>query len=229
MNVSVLFLLAIAHTSVSSDASSNNTASSVENERYLDCVSRIEEDADVGRLWAQKWAFEGGSSDAHHCLALADIAAGFYKLGAARLEEIAERKDAGDDFVRARLLSQAAQTWLKADDVPNAVRTIGDAFALVPDAGELYLAAAPIYVANESWSQVIAAIDKAKNAGFESSDGYVQRARANIAFGDFETAANDVVSALNINPTNIDALVLRGEIQQTGVAIDVFFEDAASQ
>ena len=199
--------------------------SSAENERYLDCVSRVEADADDGRLWAQKWAYEGGAADAQHCLALADIAAGYYKLGAARLEDIAERKDAGDDYVRARLLSQAALAWLKASDVANAERTIVEAFSLVPDAGELHLAAAPIYAAKESWGQVITAVDKAEKAGFSSSDGYVQRARANIAFGDFETAANDVVNALTINPTNIEALVLRGEIQQTGIVIDVYFED----
>ncbi len=213
MNISLLIFLAAA------------SISSNENERYLDCVSRIEADAVQGRLWAQKWAFEGGSADAQHCLALADIAAGYYKLGAARLEEIAERKDAGDDFVRARLLSQSAQAWFQAKDISNASRVIEEAFALVPDAGELYLIAAPIYAAKESWSQVISAVDKANEAGFVSADGYVQRARANISFGDFETAANDVVEALTLEPTNVDALLLRGEIQQTGIVIDVYFED----
>ncbi|VAV96662.1 hypothetical protein MNBD_ALPHA05-824 [hydrothermal vent metagenome] len=192
-------------------------------ERYGDCIALVEADIDRGRAAAQQWTDEGGGADAQYCLALADIAAGFAKLGAARLEQIAQRKDAGDDFIRARLLSQAANAWLVAGEVDFAEAAIGAAFELTPDAGELYLTAAKIYAAQEKWLQVVAAVRTAKQSGFVSAETYVLSGRAHVALGDYVAAADDVVDALTLEPTNIDALVLRGEIQQTGLAIEVYY------
>jgi tetratricopeptide (TPR) repeat protein len=194
-------------------------------ERYDDCIALVETDTDRGRAAAQQWADEGGGANAQHCLALADIAAGFAKLGAARLEQIAQRKDAGDDFIRARLLSQAANAWLVAGEVDLAQAAINAAFELAPGAGELYLTAAKVYAAQEKWLQVVAAVRTATQSGFVSAETYVLSARAHIALGDYVAAADDVVEALTLEPTNIDALVLRGEIQQTGVTIDVYYDD----
>jgi len=197
------------------------------NERYIDCVSLVDADIELGRTAAQQWALEGGGADAQHCLALADIAAGFAKLGAARLEDTAQRKDAGDDYVRARLFSQAADAWLQADQVDLADKAIKSAFELAPEAAELNLTAAKIYAAKEDWLQVIASVQAAAKGGFISSDAFVLSARAYFTLGDYESAATDVISALTIAPTNLDALVLRGEIQQTGVVIDVYVESPA--
>ncbi len=194
-------------------------------QRYQDCISLVEADIDRGRAAAQQWTDEGGGANAQHCLALADIAAGFAKLGAARLEQIAQRKDAGDDFIRARLLSQAASAWLEAGETDLAQAAINAAFELAPGAGELYLTAVKVYAAQEKWLQVVASVRSASQSGFVSADTYVLSGRAHIALGDYVAAAADVVEALTLEPTNIDALVLRGEIQQTGIAIDVYYDD----
>lgn len=190
--------------------------------RYEECVARVAADIKAGRAEAQKWAAEGGGADAQHCLAVADLAAGFPKLAAARLEEIVHRKDAGDDFIRARLLAQAAEAWLEAGEPGFAEAAINAAFELVPEAGELHLTAAKVYDAKEEWQRAIGSVDAAKEDGFVSADAYVIRGRAHVALGDYQTAAQDVVKALTIEPTSLDALVLRGEIQQAGIVIDVF-------
>ncbi len=221
MNISagVLTLLISVVASVSAQA----------NERYLDCISLVEADTVLGRTAAQQWALEGGGADAQHCLALADIAAGFAKLGAARLEEMAQRKDAGDDYVRARLLSQAADAWLEAGQVEFADNAIKSAFELAPEAAELHLSAAKVHAAKEDWLQVIASAQSAAQGGFVSADTFVLSGRAYFALGDYESAAAEVVNALTIAPTNIDALVLRGEIQQTGVDIEVYYDGPSSE
>ncbi len=195
------------------------------NPRYLDCITLVEADLEVGRLAAQQWAAEGGGADAQHCLAVADIAAGFPKLGAARLEDIAQRKDAGDDYVRARLLAQAAYSWLQANELMLAEQAINHAFTLTPDSGELQLTAAQVHAAQKKWPQVVAAVAAAENSGFISSTAYVLRGRAYTELGDYQTAAQDVVNALSIDPTKLDALVLRGELQQTGIVIEVYVGD----
>lgn len=214
MTVAALFMLA-ASVAAPADA----------NPRYLDCVTLVEADLEIGRIAAQQWAAEGGGADAQHCLAIADIAAGFPKLGAARLEDIAQRKDAGDDYVRARLLAQAAFAWLQAGEIAFAQAAMENAFALAPDSGELQLTAAKIHAAQERWQKVVDAVTIAEQAGFFSPDAYVLRGRAYTQLGDYETAAQDVVNALTLDPVNVDALVLRGELQQTGVVIDVFYGD----
>ena len=195
-------------------------------ERYVDCLALVEADLNLGRRAAQLWVSEGGPAGAHHCLALADLAAGFSKLGAARLEEIAQRKDAGDDLIRARLYAQAAEAWLKAEEIDFAETAIAAAFEHAPNAGELQLTAAKIHAAAGRQQQVVTAIKAAEDAGFASVDAYLLRGRAYFALGDYLAAANDVVNALQIDPTNIDALTLRGDVQRTGVTIDVSIRPA---
>ena len=193
--------------------------------RYQECLAQLEAELETGREAAQRWAEQGGGADAQYCLAIADIMAGYSKLGALRLEQIAERKDAGDDMVRARLLSQAAAAWLTADEIELAEKAIASAFALAPDAGELSLTAAKIHAAKDEHQQTVKAVKTAREAGFELAETYILSAKAHIAMGDYQSAANDVVDALTLEPTNIDALTVRGEIQQTGVTIDVYFAD----
>jgi len=192
--------------------------------RYADCVQLLEADLDVGRIAAQQWVSEGGGAEARHCLAVADLKAGFPKLAALRLEEIAQRNDAGDDYVRARLLSQAAQAWLTAKEPQQAETALDQAIALVPDSPELYLTAAKVYAAQERWRDVVIAVDTAQEGGFVSAETFVLRGRGKFVTGAHEAAAEDVVAALSLDPVNVDALVLRGELAQAGTEIEVFFD-----
>lgn len=195
-------------------------------ERYLDCLLLVEEDVETGRRAAQLWAGEGGGADAQHCLAMADIAAGFSKLGAARLEELAQRKDAGDDYVRARLFAQAAEAWLDAGETEAASSAVATAFEHAPDAAELHLTAAMVHAAAGKWHETIAAVSAAEQAGLGNAESFVLRGKARLFLGDAEGAAEDVVNALSIEPTNIDALTLRGDVQRAGVVIEVNLREA---
>lgn len=197
------------------------------NPRYADCVALIEVDLELGRAAAQQWVEEGGGAKARHCLAHGDMKAGFPKLSALRLEEIAQRKDAGDDYVRARLLAQAAQAWLIAEEVTMAEDALDRALILVPDSGELQMTAAKVYAAQKRWPDTITAVNRAERAGFVSAETYVLRGRGRYALGSYENAAQDVVSALSADPTYIDALVLRGDLFRAGVTIDVYFDPPA--
>lgn len=190
-------------------------------DRYLDCLLLVEQDIEMGRRAAQLWAAEGGGANAQHCLALADIAAGFVKLGAARLEAVAKRNDAGDALAQARLYAQAADAWLEADEIGFANTAIATAFAIAPDAAELYLTDAKVKAARRDWHRVIAAVSAAEKGGVASANGFVLRGRARLETGDTEGAAADTVNALSVDPVNIDALTLRGDVQRAGVQIDV--------
>ena len=189
--------------------------------RYQDCITLVDADLELGRIAAQQWVSEGGGAEARHCLSIADLKAGFPKLAAARLEDISQRKDAGDDYVRARLLSQAAEAWLEGEEPDRAETALTQALALVPDSAELQLTAAKVYAAQERWQEVITAVSKAEDGDFISAGTYVLRGKARLIYGAYEGAADDVVAALTLDPVNVDALVLRGDLAQVGIDIGV--------
>lgn len=192
-------------------------------ERYADCVRLLADDVEIGRRAAERWASEGGGAPALHCLAVADLAAGYPKLAAARLTEISERADAGDSRARARLLAEAALAWLDAADHAQAEGSILAAKRLTPDLPELDFVAAKVYVAAGKWQAAADAVSAAEDAGLQIVEAYLIRARAARALGRDMDAANDVVAALTIDPYNIDALTLRGELRQAGVEIEAYY------
>jgi hypothetical protein len=194
--------------------------------QYKECVALVKSDLEAGRAHATRWVNDGGGPPAHHCLAVAELAAGLPKVAAIRLEELASRSDTGDNLVRARILSQAALAWLQAEEPALAENAINAAFAAAPGAGELYLFAAMIYWAKGEAQATIDAIDAGERKSFTSIEGYVLRARAKHALLRHREAADDVVAALSIDPTNLDALVLRGELYQAGVDIEAYYAEA---
>ena len=199
------------------------------NPRYVECVTLVETDLEAGRRAAQQWVSDGGGAEARHCLSIADIRAGFPKLAALRFEEIAQRKDAGDDYVRARLLAQAVEAWLKAKEPDHAEAALDLALELVPDSAELQLTAAKVYAAQERWQETITAVSRAEDDNIVSAETYVLRGRGRYVIGAYERAAEDVVTALTLDPVNVDALVLRGDLAQVGISIDVCLSAPAQE
>lgn len=197
--------------------------------RHQECVRLVIVDLEEGRLGAQRWVTEGGGAPAHHCLAIADLAAGFPKLAAIRLRELADRADAGDTTARARILAEAALAWIDADDVAQAEEAIGAAKARAPALAELDFVAAKIYAADNRWQAAADSVSAAEKKNVKAPEAYVIRARAYRALGRDADAADDVVSALTLEPLNIEALTLRGELQQAGVKIEAFYGDGARQ
>jgi len=196
--------------------------------RYQDCIALVEGEIEIGRIAAKQWTAEGGGVPALHCEAIADLRAGFPKLAAVRLTQLSARSDAGDGLVRARYLEQAAIAWLEADELEHASDTIRQAQVLAPNSGELSLTAGLIFAAKERWRATIEAISAAEAEGFKNTAGLVARGKAYKALANYRRAAEDTVAALSIDPFSLDALVLRGELQQLGIAIDANYQRSAN-
>jgi tetratricopeptide (TPR) repeat protein len=194
--------------------------------RYAECVQAIADDLQTGRRAAERWAMDGGGAPALHCLAIADLAAGFPKLAAIRLSEIAERSDAGDARARARLLAEAALAWLDAGNPPQAEQSIAEAKRLAAVLPELDFVAAKAFAAGGKWQEAADAVSAAEGAGLKTPEAYIIRAKALRALGKNEAAAEDVVAALTLDPYDIDALTMRGELRQAGIEIEAYYGDA---
>ncbi len=195
-----------------------------QNPRYKNCLEAIQNDGAAGRETARQWVHDGGGLMAVHCLSVADLAAGFPKLAALRLQELADSKSTGDILTRARLYAQSSEIWLSADQTEEAQTALDNAFQLAPEAGELFLLSGAINVAKRRWQPTINAITKAEELGFTSSQGYTARGRAYKELTQFNDSANDVAKALTLDAFNLDALVLRGELAQTGITINTRFK-----
>ncbi|MEZ5920114.1 MAG: hypothetical protein R3C60_02060 [Parvularculaceae bacterium] len=192
--------------------------------RYADCINLVKKDVEIGRIGAQQWASEGGGAPAQHCLAIADLAAGFPKLAAARLTDLSERKDTGSEKTRALILGEAALAWLQAEKTDEATEAIKSALTIAGDLGELQFVAAKVYAAGEQWQAAADAASAAIHAGVKTPELYVTRAKAYHALGRNDDAAEDVVAALNLDPFYIDALTLRGDLAQLGVNIEAYYD-----
>ncbi len=198
------------------------------NPRHQACLQGIEEDLQTGRVAADKWMRDGGGAHATHCLAMADFAAGFPKLAAVRLQTLAEKmateRHGENTLTRARLFAQAAEIWLSADRTDAALNALDAAKTLTPEAGELYLLSGKISVKRRRWQDVVYAITLAEKQGIVTATGYTARARAYKELTQFDLSAEDTARALRIDPFNLKALVLRGELAQAGITINTNFK-----
>lgn len=114
--------------------------------RYGRCVDTAERAPDRGINLALEWQLEGGGVPARHCEALGLFFAGEYSEAAIRLENLAddmrigrgmpvrgdERKTATAGML-ADTYRQAANAWLKGNELERAEAAIGQALALVPE------------------------------------------------------------------------------------------------
>lgn len=191
-------------------------------ERYQACIALIVEDTELGRRGAEQWASEGGGPPALHCLAIGDLAAGYPRLAAIRLAELAERPDAGEPAIRARIAAEATLAWLDASDPAAAEEALATAQQLAPEDPSLLIIAALAYEAAGKLSAAAEAVTTAEKAGLRTASAYLIRARARRAQGDHLSAAEDVAAALNLEPLNIDALTLRGDLAAAGVTIEAY-------
>ena len=216
MNLALLFLLAVMTPEPPDDA-----VFEAPDTDYAECVALARKDPAAASERARRWSDGGGGAPAAHCLALADLAAGKPRLAAIRLAELAERSDSGDALARARLFGQAALAFIEADDAAGAEAAILAASALAPNGGEIDLYAARVHVAAGKNQAAIDAVDRAERLQLVSPAGYVARARARIALQQLHEAAEDIVLALKLDPLNVDALTLRGDLAQQGIEIAV--------
>ncbi len=189
---------------------------------YQECVSRVEQNAEQGRYYALRWISDGGGDPAVYCAAVADLAVGVPRLAANRLQSLAEKNRTQDPYLSARLYIQAAQAWATGEEAELAISAISEAERMAPATEEVKLLAAPIYAQISRWGLVKRSLDTAEEYNALSAQALTLRARARKELSDHEGAARDLQLALNQEPNNIDALVLRGELAQTGYVIDPY-------
>lgn len=190
-------------------------------DRYDHCVGLVQIDPEQARRTAETWLNQGGGDKARYCAALADLGRGKAKLAGVKLYELAERSHQKQDEPRitAQIYAQAAEAFSTASAHQAALDAIDKALDLMPQSAALAGRAAIVFGAAEQWSQVIEALDRKQQTVPLSSQELTLRGRAHFSLGQKKQAAKDIWQALQLRDDNIDALILRGELAQSGVII----------
>ncbi len=159
---------------------------------------------------ALAWRSTGGGYPARHCIASALQALGQYAEAAARLQKIAIDMKAAPTALRAKILQQAAGSWLRAKQRKRALAVLGTAIRIAPenmqlrsDRGLILALSGKLFEAVDDFNAVIEA--QPKNA-----DVLVLRAATYRRLKSTALARDDLKRALAIDPNHPDALLERG-------------------
>ena len=180
---------------------------------YQDCINAIAKKPDDAFEMAMAWRDHGGGIPAERCAALALISLDEPGEAATRLDDLAQRKDAGSAGLRASLLGQAGNAWLLASQPENAEEAFSAALKLTSQDPELWVDRARARAARADWANAETDLTVALGLDKSKPETFVLRASARNAQGNKEGYKSDIDSALAINPKFPDALVERGAIK----------------
>lgn len=163
--------------------------------------------------FAAGWAARGGGDGAAHCQALAQIALGNARSGAALLEQLAGQSQA-PDLARASVYGQAVQAWMMADDPAHADAAATLALALSPGDVDLLVDRATAALGLDRDADAVADLDHALRLDPRRVEALVLRGAAYRHMDQLDRARDDIDHALALDPDNPDALLERGILRQ---------------
>lgn len=191
--------------------------------RFQQCVARIDDDAAQAYEDAMIWASEGHTVNAYRCAALALVGQNRFDEGARRFESLASAINPDNPELKAELWSQAGNTWLLDHDGAHARSAFTRAITTVqsnPDnLPDLLIDRARAYAMEGDYRH--AEEDLSHSLDIRPNDALALRLRASSRMhqNSFDLAEADAQAAVNLEPTNIDSLVMLGhtrEAKRTG-------------
>jgi tetratricopeptide (TPR) repeat protein len=188
-------------------------------ERYARCVGLVGANATQAFEQASLWRTEGGGAAAKHCQGLALVALGQPVRAAGVLDSAAD--DLGRDqpprpILRARVMAQAGNAWLLADDAARAESRLSAALALMPDAGadktDMYVDRARARAAVKNWGAALTDLNTAAVRAPERADILLLRGSAKRLLGDLDGAAADLAAAAALAPDDAEIKAEQGRL-----------------
>ncbi len=183
---------------------------------YRDCMARVSKSPKQAFEQALAWHTTGGGFPARHCAASALQALGQHAEAAARLQKMAIDMKAAPIALRAKILQQAAGSWLRAKQRKRALAALATAIKMAPknmrlrsDRGLILALSGKLFEAVDDFNTVIEA--EPKNA-----DVLVLRAASYRRLKSIALAHDDLKRALAIDPDHPDALLERGILRLAG-------------
>ncbi|GGE44631.1 hypothetical protein GCM10011367_19160 [Marinicauda pacifica] len=186
----------------------------VDQDRYEACIAEIDENALSAFETGLAWQAQSGGWPANHCIGLAIVATGDFAEGARRLEINAEGAVAAGDYARAVMFGQAGDAWLAAGEPHDALRAFTRGQEFLPRDPGLALGRAEAAIDAGLWEVAETAAQEAVRLDPDAAEGYRLRGRARLEQGQVGAAEDDMEMARDLDPDNIEVLLLRGDINE---------------
>lgn len=185
-----------------------------ERARYEACLDRIVTDPENAYEDALAWRYEAGGWPARHCEARALVALGETEEGAARLEAIASAPDTTEQWAKVLMFAEAGDAWRAAGMPAESRRAYTEALEYNNESAPLWVGRARGALDQEMWAAAEADASAAIRQDSRLGEAYTIRAEARLELGDLDGAQRDMEMARQIDPADIDALLIRGRINE---------------
>jgi len=213
--VSLLLLLAAPAATQPLEPMTGLAVTSADNlTTYKRCLERIETDPPNAFEQAMVWRDQGGGNLARHCVAAALVGLNQPAVAAERLEEIALTARNAPTAVRARLLSQAGQAWLAAQQIERAHAALTTAIEGAPDLPDLYVDRAVTLAAARNYWEAIDDLNKALDIQPRYGIALALRASAYRYVESLDLALEDAEAAVRAAPGLPEAYLERGILRR---------------
>lgn len=196
--------------------------------RFQQCVNLIDQHAEQAYEEGMAWAAETHEVGGYRCAAMALVAEpGRANEGARRLESLAASVSPDATALRAELLSQAGNAWLIAYDAAHARSAFTQAIQIMQAAPDqlpdLLIDRARAYALDHDYRHAEEDLSHALDIRPQDALALRLRADARMHQNAFDLAEADAQAAVNLDPTDIDSLLMLGnarESRRTGHAVE---------
>jgi tetratricopeptide (TPR) repeat protein len=182
--------------------------------RYAQCLGLVEQSPDKAVEFAVQWERRGGGAPAQHCRALGLIGQGYPEDGALVLERAGSVLPPDQKKIAAELFGQAAQAWIKVDNLSRALHDQNQALALDPDNAQLLIDRALVLGLAGKYFEALDDLNRAHDLAPENADIYAYRAAAYRRLDEPALAEDNVEQALKASPELPLALLERGYLRR---------------
>lgn len=181
---------------------------------YQRCMALARAKPTEGFEAAITWRDEGGGPPARHCTAVALVGLGQLDEAAQRLEDLAQDMSGFGAKERAAVLEQAGQVWLRLGDGPHAHAALTAGLSLDDGNTGLWIRRGEVMARAGAYWDAIDDFNEALARNSSSLDALIFRAAAYRLLDNPDLAAEDLASALVLDPSNPDALTELGMLRK---------------
>jgi tetratricopeptide (TPR) repeat protein len=189
-----------------------------EAQRLAACMEKSTTDGQGAYEDGLAWLGMGNRPMARACVAIALIELGSEEEGAQRLELLANAPDGGSLDDRATYLALAGNGWLLSGAPAAAAVSLTNALKLRPQDASLYRDRARVRMVQKDWQKAGDDLDLSNELSPGDAETLLLRAKVLLSVGRLQEAWSDVEASRRQDATNVDAVVLRGEIRQAFAA-----------
>ena len=180
---------------------------------YAACMSLARSDPEEGFEKASTLLESGGWGAAQHCAAVSLIGLKKHAEAAKTLESLADIVLAQPAF-KARILGQAGQAWLLAEQPKRAGAVLSAAIKLDETNPIFRIDRAQSAAAQQAFGNATRDLDKALELDPSLTDAWVFRASAHRQLGNKVAAMRDIEKALTLEKSHPEGLLERGILRR---------------